>query len=120
MKICSKCNLEKPIHEYHSRGGKRKDEYTAHCKKCHAALTLEKFRGFKDKCLEYKGTKCCKCNYSKCKAALEFHHVNPNEKDFQISKRHTMKWDVVKKELDKCILVCSNCHREIHEELKGV
>lgn len=65
--------------------------------------------------LEYKGGKCHCCNYSKCADALEFHHKNPNEKDFSISDREIkLDWELIKKELDKCILVCSNCHREIH------
>ena len=47
--------------------------------------------------------------------ALDFHHLNPKEKDFNLSNRNlNMDWDVIKEELDKCILVCSNCHREIH------
>lgn len=67
------------------------------------------------KSLEYKGFKCEICGYDKCIAALEFHH--PYEKDFGISsKGYTRAWEKVKLELDKCILVCSNCHREIHEE----
>lgn len=65
--------------------------------------------------ISYKGGKCCICGYSKCNAALEFHHLNPNEKDFGIaSKGYTRAWNKVKEELDKCILVCSNCHRELH------
>ena len=50
--------------------------------------------------------------------ALEFHHLDPSQKDFGISsKGYTRSWDKVKEELDKCILVCSNCHREIHSGL---
>jgi 5-methylcytosine-specific restriction endonuclease McrA len=64
--------------------------------------------------VEYKGGKCCKCGYYKCVGALDFHHVNPQEKAFGIgSKGYTRSWESVKKELDKCILVCANCHREI-------
>jgi len=66
--------------------------------------------------VKYKGGACCKCGYNKCLRALEFHHLDENEKDFGISK--TCKdFDDLKKEVDKCILVCSNCHAEIHEEL---
>ena len=70
--------------------------------------------------IEYKGGKCEKCGYNKCIAALEFHHLNPEEKDFGIgSKGYTRSWEKVKEELDKCILVCANCHREIHEEINN-
>ncbi len=73
----------------------------------------------KELAVEYKGGKCCKCNYDKCIGALEFHHLDSNEKDFGIAaKGHTVSWERMKLELDKCIMVCANCHREIHEELK--
>ncbi len=65
--------------------------------------------------LDYKGNKCKYCGYDKCIEALEFHHINPDEKDFSISDRNIkLDWEEIKKELDKCVLVCSNCHREIH------
>ena len=69
--------------------------------------------------LEYKGKKCQQCGYDKCSEALEFHHLNPQEKDFNLSDRDVkLDWDMLKIELDKCILVCSNCHREIHYEIR--
>jgi hypothetical protein len=71
----------------------------------------------KQKAVEYCGGKCCVCGYSKCVEALEFHHKNPNTKDFSISTNTNKAWNKVKIELDKCILVCSNCHREIHAGL---
>lgn len=68
----------------------------------------------KELAVEYKGGKCKKCGYNKCIWSLEFHHVNSLEKEFSLSKYQSFRWDKVKKELDKCILVCSNCHRELH------
>mgnify|MGYP006935470923 CR=1 FL=1 len=70
----------------------------------------------KEKYIEYKGGKCEMCGYNKCIAALDFHHTNPSEKEFNISSR-IVSWEIAKKELDKCILVCANCHREIEYEL---
>ena len=67
----------------------------------------------KKKLVEYKGGKCEKCSYNKCMDAMEFHHTDPNEKDFSISGK-SWSFDRLKKEVDKCILVCSNCHKEIH------
>ena len=65
--------------------------------------------------IEYKGGECEKCHYKHNLSALEFHHINPDEKDFSISDRNIkLDWEKIKKELDKCVLVCSNCHREIH------
>lgn len=63
--------------------------------------------------VEYKGSKCEKCEYNKCIRSLEFHHLDPNEKDFTISGK-SWSFERLKKEVDKCILVCSNCHNEIH------
>jgi hypothetical protein len=65
--------------------------------------------------LEYKGNKCEKCGYNKDISALEFHHLDPSQKDFNISSRNlSSDWNVIKTEVDKCIVVCANCHREIH------
>ena len=71
--------------------------------------------------LDYKGHKCECCGYDKCTEALEFHHINSKEKDFNISDRNIkLDWEEIKKELDKCIVVCSNCHREIHSGIKQI
>lgn len=68
--------------------------------------------------MDYKGGKCVICGYHKCTWALEFHHLNPKDKSFPISTEgHKKSWKVFKKELDKCILVCANCHREIEAGL---
>jgi hypothetical protein len=68
------------------------------------------------KLIEYKGGKCEICGYSNCSRALEFHHINPNEKDFTISGK-SLSFDKLKNEVDKCLLVCANCHCEIHDNL---
>lgn len=67
--------------------------------------------------IEYKGGKCEHCGYDKCMRALEFHHLNPNEKDFGLSRCLSKSISSLKKEVDKCILLCSNCHAEEHERL---
>ena len=67
----------------------------------------------KKKLIDYKGGKCEICGYNKCDSALQFHHKNPNEKDFSISGK-SLSFDRLKDEVDKCMLVCSNCHAEIH------
>ena len=90
-------------------------------KYCYNCLPYENYDGaavrriVKQWAIEYKGKKCCKCGYNKCVQALDLHHLNPLEKDFNLSDRNLkLDWPLVKKELDKCILVCANCHREIH------
>ena len=87
---------------------KKRDADTARTKRHRLALKL--------KAVEYKGGECCKCGYNNCIQALDFHHVNEVDKSFNISRATTKKmpWKKIKIELDKCILVCANCHREIH------
>lgn len=68
----------------------------------------------KIKSIEYKGGKCILCGYDKCKTSLSFHHLNPKEKDFTISGK-SFSWDKLKLELDKCVLLCLNCHQELHD-----
>ena len=51
---------------------------------------------------------------SKYLGSLDFHHINPDEKEFSIGQRHMVNFELLQKELDKCILVCKNCHCEIH------
>ena len=67
--------------------------------------------------VKYKGGKCERCGYDKTYEALQFHHINPSEKDFTISGK-SYSLERLKKEVDKCIMVCANCHIEIHEELR--
>lgn len=66
----------------------------------------------KERAVAHLGGRCKLCGYNKCLAALEFHHEDPETKDFTISA--SMSWARIEAELAKTILVCSNCHREIH------
>jgi predicted metal-binding protein len=68
----------------------------------------------KAKMIEYKGGKCQICGYNECHGSLTFHHIDPNEKEISIGSM-VRKWEKIKPELDKCLLVCSNCHDEIHQ-----
>ena len=63
---------------------------------------------------------CAICGYNKCARSLDFHHVNPQNKKFNLSMANLHKKDsLVAEELNKCILVCRNCHGEIHEKERG-
>jgi len=88
------------------------------CKKCSTEAVQKRRDKLKQMAVEYKGGKCKLCGYDKTVQALEFHHINSAEKDFGIAKKgYTRSWEKVKKELDKCIMVCANCHAEIHAGL---
>jgi len=76
-------------------------------------------RRIREKAIDYKGGHCQVCGYSRCSEALEFHHLESTGKDFGISDRgYTRSWKRIVEELDKCILLCANCHREVHARLQ--
>jgi hypothetical protein len=89
--------------------GRRAGHRLEMCNSC--GVNIRRF-ALKEKCVQYKGGKCSKCGYDRCIIALEFHHINPNAKEFTIAGRHCIKWSRIKEELDKCILLCANYHRE--------
>ena len=74
----------------------------------------------KNRAIEAFGGKCGICGYNKCTRALEFHHINPKEKEFGFSGYRKNNWMLLVKELKKCVCICSNCHREIHEGLINI
>jgi hypothetical protein len=68
--------------------------------------------------IEYKGG-CCKiCGYNKCKESMDFHHRNPEDKEYDWNKLRLTSWEKITKELDKCDLLCKNCHAEEHVRLR--
>ncbi len=112
IKYCKKHELTE--HKEYSNG---KQKLRIMCLKCNVDAVQKRRRKVKEKAVAYKGGKCVKCGYNKCLRALGFHHVDKN-KEFGIgAKGYTRSWEKVKEELDKCILVCSNCHMEIENEI---
>jgi len=93
--------------------------YANNTTKQKAVLRNKKIRFKKRKELkDLYGSCCSKCGYSKCLSALQFHHLNPKDKKFGITEALRLKVKVSKKELleeiKKCILICANCHFELH------
>lgn len=117
-KKCKTCQLNKPVVEFHSTGfntlkdGTRTKNYKPSCKEC---ANVEWKRRFEDK-MEAAGIiwKCTVCGYDKCRNALELHHLDPSQKDFAISSAWTLSVERMKKEIAKCVVLCANCHREVH------
>ena len=87
------------------------------CKSCCNKNTVDKIKTNKEDAVKYKGGKCSYCGYNKCISALEFHHVDPKEKD--PTWRMGWSFDRIKIEIDKCVLLCANCHREEHERISA-
>ncbi len=78
--------------------------------KFEAAARRSKLR---EQAVAFKGGRCEICGYSKCIEALDFHHLDSFTKDFTISDRMT-SFEAIEAELKKCVLLCANCHREVH------
>lgn len=118
MKKCGRCKQEKELTEFYSKGDRK--DVSCYCKECLRKNALIRMKVFKEQCVEYKGGKCEMCGYDYSHAALDFHHKDPTEKEFTIAKAKLKNFIThekeIKKELDKCILLCANCHREAHEE----
>ena len=118
-KVCPACKVEKMATEFYVRNDRReKATYrylSTYCKICHSERGRRLQTEMKPKAVEYKGGKCCVCGYSGYYGAFDFHHLSDDEKDFEISKRKNMKFNQsIKKELDKCAILCATCHREVH------
>ena len=72
-------------------------------------------RRMRRRAVDYGGGKCRRCGYDRCVAALVFHH--PSGKVFRISDGIARSWELIKVELDKCELICMNCHAELHHAM---
>ena len=72
----------------------------------------------KVKAIEYMGGKCNHCDLiTEHREVYDFHHVNMAEKEVDPGSLMQCSWEKLKKELDKCILLCANCHRIVHSKL---
>lgn len=114
FKKCTACTETKPLDDFYMKT----DGYAyTYCKICMNSKRVKYFKDIKIKAALYMGGSCYLCNYSKCYEALEFHHKNTDEKDFSISSHRGTNFEKLKQELDKCVMLCANCHREVHAGL---
>lgn len=117
-KSCRICKTLKPITEFYSKSewGRR----YAVCSSCVRNTSKERRREFKQWCIEYKGGSCVVCKYNKCLRSMDFHHLDESEKDYDISTKWKTPKEEIVKELDKCVLVCRNCHGEVHDGITSL
>jgi hypothetical protein len=139
-KVCPRCKEEKPSDSF-CRDRNKKSGLTSHCKSCkNVSNTIWRsknpdkiaFYNKKSKqgiyvkrkmfCLEYKGNKCEDCGIIanvNNRSIFDFHHTDPSMKDKGIAiGSRTRSIKSIKQELDKCILLCANCHRLRHQHYK--
>lgn len=113
-KTCSKCGEKKTLEEFHKNGFNSKGEqkYRGYCKTC--ANNLEKQRYLKKKdFLDNQKTKCEKCGEDRV-YVLDFHHKDGEEKQFTIGQYKKGSLEIIQNEINKCVCLCANCHREFH------
>ena len=75
---------------------------------------MKRWNDIKLKAIEYKGGVCVQCNQSFPYPAMQFHHIDPSSKDVSWTKLRLRSWDKITFELDKCVLLCANCHSIEH------
>ena len=129
-KICTKCGLEKPTSEF-NKNKLKKDGLQSECRDCHKQMCSSYYQRNKtnyrktsklkrQKILSIvnniKSKGCIICGETNL-ACLDFHHLDPNEKEGSISKMISTPIKL-EKELKKCIVLCANCHRKLHWDEK--
>lgn len=133
MKQCTKCKENKERGDF-DKNRSKPDGLQNICRSCKVKYNGKHYRSNKKRYAlkakkhrskiaeyvkSYKISKGCKyCGYNKCNRALHFHHRNPRQKNFDINKGCVVGgFETVKLEIEKCDVVCANCHAEIHEGL---
>ena len=121
-KTCGLCGESKVLTDFYS--AKRKSgniRSFSYCIACERERQFNNTQAFKLKCLEYKNSmECQHCGYSKYIGAREFHHLDRTTKNESINQlKRNKNWKMVAEELEKCIVLCANCHREAHARKVG-
>lgn len=118
-KVCAKCKELLPVASFYTlkRGKNKSYRTTSYCKQCYSVITTKRNHDNKKLAVEYKGGVCIDCGYIGYLSVYEFHHLDPTQKDFEFSRCRSQKLnEKIKQELDKCVLLCANCHRTRHEK----
>ena len=114
-KVCTKCGKELSIEEFNWRSkaaGTRRSE----CKYCHSTYMKAQYQKKKDIVQQMKSEQsCAKCGETRG-YTLDYHHLDPSIKEESIARMtsNNYRLDAVMEEIKKCVVLCSNCHREFH------
>lgn len=117
VKKCCKCKEIKNISEFYKKTDKYLQPY---CKHCLNQIQIERWRKRKIEAIKYKGSCCVKCGArypDEPSCVFDFHHLQPEIKEMSWNELRLYSDKKIKEELDKCILLCSNCHRKIHNSI---
>ena len=116
MKTCIDCKINKKLTEFYTDKS-HSGEVMCYCKSCFNKRCQQRWINRKLKAIDYKGGQCFDCklqlqdsHYS----VFEFHHLDPTSKEYNWTKLRLTSWQKITHELDKCILLCANCHRIRH------
>lgn len=115
MKTCSQCHQPKPLEDYSSNVSRKDGRHDA-CRQCSGKYTHLRLKKVKLRAIEYLGGKCHHCSGVFHRAAYDFHHKDPMQKDFVWNKLQKRSWKAIQSELDRCLLLCANCHRIEHAD----
>jgi transposase len=90
------------------------------CRTCRVEAVIRRRRKVKHLLVEEAGGCCMLCGYDRCVAALEFHHLDPDSKEFGVAQRGAHSIERLRAEVRKCILLCSNCHAEVESGFNSI
>lgn len=132
-KVCTKCGIDKELSCFYKKTS-AKDGKQSICKDCRKLVDAESYKNNTNRklsirkrskeCVDYNKKliaekKKCGCMFcgEKEPIALDFHHLNSSEKEYNIGKLITYSTNKILKELEKCIVLCANCHRKVHANI---
>lgn len=115
-KECTKCGIRKPLDAFRMRKD-RPGTLQPHCKECCTNKTIENNQKHKTALVGYMGGECYDCGLKDDPKVYDFHHIEPEHKDFTIQENRGKSFVKLISELDKCVMLCSNCHVKRHLEM---
>ena len=119
MKICTKCKQLKSL-DLFSNDKRHPDNKQSWCRPCGYEAKKIKRLANKQQAVQYKGGCCNRCGLTfDCLDVYDFHHRDPKHKEDSLNRLMNSNWDKIVPELEKCDLLCSNCHKITHWELRN-
>ena len=130
-KVCPRCNVEKKFSDFH-KSTKKRDGLQVNCKTCRKEVDRNSYLNSESRRLAiktrrdtnkkynseliYRYKRFCGCHFCSENepVSLDFHHLNPDEMDLNVSVAVSYSIKCLRKEVRKCVVLCANCHRKVH------